>query len=555
MHEPNTCMLGIHALTCSLMRASRELALLILLQSFAIVNAQELGANWFIGSLTVYRVRNTGVSFLSSGTFLRPILPRSLCWCVDDDATFVLRGKGDSYYRIELPSVTTEGKDKVDEFKNILGQLLRYEKTPCPFKKGYMAEELPPTPVRQKSIHSHGPAKKWRLNKIWEPEDPQMRAEFEARLRSRRTASNESTARPVTPVRVDSLSKESPLRWQMMLKPVKTPTKNHDVASLDEDDSILDTTQEVVQISPENIPIPDSPLAVQPIEPEGLPVIDQEDDVDLLHPLKQHPIRNPFKTMRSVTAPPHLTLAPTVPSFASVKVVVDEADSEETASISSRDSFYSLDDEAFEHSMIQESSLHLMALNTPGHSRNSSGTVSSFPETPRAHNFHALPSPLIASDGSSASDNGISEDMPATPPTILRLRRPHKAGEVIMTAKDLDTFPILSPNFHANMRPFGKELIRKTCSLLLAPPAHLISLMLHIADLLMNRMPSKMKRHIPGAWEESDIDDDVSDDIWNDLSEDEDDFGFPISNSGISTQNAVVDQPPQIQSPDRWGID
>jgi hypothetical protein len=42
MHEPNTCILGIHGLTCSVIRARGELGLVHLATIFTFVNLRQL---------------------------------------------------------------------------------------------------------------------------------------------------------------------------------------------------------------------------------------------------------------------------------------------------------------------------------------------------------------------------------------------------------------------------------------------------------------------------------------------------------------------------------
>jgi hypothetical protein len=186
------------------------------------------------------------------------------------------------------------------------------------------------------------------------------------------------------------------------------------------------------------------------------------------------------------------------------------------------------------------------------------------PETPRAINIsHALPSPIILSDVSNS--DGDFEPLPSTPSTALRLRRPLKTADLHSPGAVSDISAI-SPQIPTNLKPLGSELIRKTCSILMAPPSHLISLMLHIAELLLNRMPSGVTRHIPGSWESSDADDESNDDIWNDLSDDEDDFGFPLIKREVDHQpRADVNiteepqephpKPPPRPAADGWEID
>ncbi|KAL8740451.1 MAG: hypothetical protein Q9184_008490, partial [Pyrenodesmia sp. 2 TL-2023] len=104
------------------------------------------------GPLRIYRVLGS-VAFLNSGSrFLKPVLAKSQCWCVDGESKFVLQAGPHTYYRIELPNTSAEDRNKVEEFKSTLGKVLQYETTPCPFKRGFTVElpEKPQTPVRKK---------------------------------------------------------------------------------------------------------------------------------------------------------------------------------------------------------------------------------------------------------------------------------------------------------------------------------------------------------------------------------------------------------------------
>ena len=71
---------------------------------------------------------------------MHAILKNSQCWCVDGDSTFVLRIRPLTYYRIELPNETENNGQYVVELKNTLPKILRYEITPCPFKRGFTIE-------------------------------------------------------------------------------------------------------------------------------------------------------------------------------------------------------------------------------------------------------------------------------------------------------------------------------------------------------------------------------------------------------------------------------
>lgn len=79
-------------------------------------------------------------AFLKCGNVVHAILKNSQCWCVDGESIFVLRIRPLTYYRIELPNVTEEDKKRVADLKSALPQILRYEITPCPFKRGFTVE-------------------------------------------------------------------------------------------------------------------------------------------------------------------------------------------------------------------------------------------------------------------------------------------------------------------------------------------------------------------------------------------------------------------------------
>lgn len=128
------------------------------------------------GPLEIYRVPGS-VSFLHSGSLLHAILPRSNCWCVDGVSKFAMRVLTDTYYRIELPGETQEELARVEEFKATLKKVLFYERTACPFARTFevpLPEEHGEERVTRKRRNTaHGPAKKWKLDRAysWKPED------------------------------------------------------------------------------------------------------------------------------------------------------------------------------------------------------------------------------------------------------------------------------------------------------------------------------------------------------------------------------------------------
>lgn len=159
------------------------------------------------GPMEIYRVPGS-VSFLHSGSLLHAIMPRSQCWCVDGLSKFAFRVLPDTYYRIELPGETPEDLEKVEELKLVLAKVLFYERSACPFARGFHVEvnedealKQPKGLGRQKS---QGRAKRWTLQGeySWKPEDweerQRLRAERErerqkeAQERQRTSESDES---------------------------------------------------------------------------------------------------------------------------------------------------------------------------------------------------------------------------------------------------------------------------------------------------------------------------------------------------------------------------
>lgn len=96
--------------------------------------------------------------FLKCGNVVHAIMKNSQCWCVDGVSKFVLRIRPLTYYRIELPHESEEDQRAVEDLKAALPKVLRYEVTPCPFKRGFTVE-LPEEATAR------------RRKKAWQPKD------------------------------------------------------------------------------------------------------------------------------------------------------------------------------------------------------------------------------------------------------------------------------------------------------------------------------------------------------------------------------------------------
>ncbi|KAF5130501.1 hypothetical protein E5D57_006839 [Metarhizium anisopliae] len=98
-----------------------------------------------VGAFCVYRAPGS-VAFLSCGSALQPILPKSQCWRVDQqNCKFILQIRRPYYWRIELPVSSIEQMNKARQFKDTLEKVLLFEKTICPFRRTFTVE-LPETP-------------------------------------------------------------------------------------------------------------------------------------------------------------------------------------------------------------------------------------------------------------------------------------------------------------------------------------------------------------------------------------------------------------------------
>ncbi|PGG95643.1 hypothetical protein AJ79_09934 [Helicocarpus griseus UAMH5409] len=105
-----------------------------------------------LGHMKIEHVLGSTI-FLKSGSVVQTLMKNCQCWCVDAQSIFVIRIRRLTYYRIELPYETKQDKEQVEELKRVLSTIIRYEVTPCPFKRGFSVElpEEAKTPKRKKA--------------------------------------------------------------------------------------------------------------------------------------------------------------------------------------------------------------------------------------------------------------------------------------------------------------------------------------------------------------------------------------------------------------------
>ncbi|KAJ4303546.1 hypothetical protein N0V90_002443 [Kalmusia sp. IMI 367209] len=479
------------------------------------------------GPLRIYRVTSSNVSFLNSGNLLHTIFPRSQCWCVDGESIFVLRIRQDTYYRIELPLESAEDTERVEHFKKVLGQVLQYEKTRCPFTRGFEVElpERPKTPPRRRPKKPPEKAKKWILDKTWQPENG---------------------SRPCTPVLEGSDAGTA--------------------SSYEEDDnsSICTDTSELVVESPATVLEATSPKPApipQPSVSERAKMFQGTRSVTA--PIKQG---NHRLSISSEAIPAEVVEGPKVEaslsetSFAAEPYIERKESTDTQSIVSTVDSFYSfetstqrspsppfLDAEAeLTNPWVGEQSI--VGVDARGRSKHrrqtSELTVRASsehieevaPVTPTDNQFVSTPTievhlspapstPPLVSDSDDDSLSPPSLDV-ATPPDAIRMKRLTGATQKRAFSPMPHPQNLFCPPAHGPRKQFTSALIRKTAEIVLGPPSHLVQLMLRIAAKISDGMFSfstyrirNTAENIPGSWESSDEED------WA-----EDDFGIPLRN-------------------------
>ncbi|KAI0474267.1 inheritance of peroxisomes protein 1-domain-containing protein [Xylaria cf. heliscus] len=111
-----------------------------------------------VGAFRIYRAPGS-VAFLSCGSALQPILPKSQCWCINEDnSRFVLQIRRPQYWRIEVPVADPDDAHRAVLLRDIFDKILLFEKTECPFERSFTVElpDPPETPVKKKAWTAEG---------------------------------------------------------------------------------------------------------------------------------------------------------------------------------------------------------------------------------------------------------------------------------------------------------------------------------------------------------------------------------------------------------------
>ena len=476
------------------------------------------------GPLRIYRVLE--VSFLNSGTTLRPILAKSQCWCVDGESKFVLKIGYDSYYRIELPNSTAEQLQKVAEFKQVLARVLQFELTPCPFRRGFTVElpEKPNEPVRKRP---------WRPRQQSQPSTVQI---------------------PKSEHEVTEIEK----------KTSESTTSQHEETNstvFDDSDSAIEGGETTKATSLADGEVFDNGDGdIEDLNNGADHNIDYEPDkLDLL----KTPTRpKSLKAARAVTAPPQLTLRTTPPSNSSSEVVTAQTTRTQSPSLSSSmESFHSFhspisplppsppysrpssplvdvcgDDTIHAHRTRNSKVDALHPVTTTETARQWIVTSTLPDPATQAESSPPLPqTPTLISDTASQGEDSLSEAITPSPRTQLRHRRSSRRRAPSPLPAPANLY---SPTTRLSGHHLTTAILQKTCSLLLGPPVQLVALMLNIARKIANGAYSGFSfgtgesgRKIPCSWDFSDTEDE---EVWE-----EDDYGVSLGNI-ISSKTTKV---------------
>ena len=484
-----------------------------------------------LGPLRIYKV--LGTAFLSSGTTLQPLLSKSQCWCVDGESKFVLRIRPNAYYRIELPRASSEDKQKVDDFKNVLRQVLLYEATPCPFKRGFTID-LPQPPQITIRKRPWRPKQQLDTMSAKEVDVVQDFGEFLVpdTFAGSPDAENSDSA---------DLNTETQRETRLGLRAANT---------------------NVIGIgNTDNKGVNEAATDHTDLSHKDLYEIDYEEPDDFKTPTRPKALR----TGRAITAPPQLTLRTSPPSNEQTKTPALPERKRESPSLSSSEGSF----DSF-HSPISPLTSSPPFPSSPGEDyagivinpiRNHKSEASEITVTAPSHElwdmsdaksadgvaYHSLPdltgTPPLISDAASQDDDHSSEPTTPSPHTKLRrhsIRRRRRNQSPLPPPSNL--YSPYSPRSHISGHHMTTAILQKTWSLLLGPPIQLVALMMRIAAKIAKGASRGTSfgfghggQRIPCSWDFSDASDEA-DDIWE-----EDDYGFSLRKN-LPSKDAHADE-------------
>ena len=462
------------------------------------------------GPLQIYRVLGS-VAFLNSGNILHPVLAKSQCWCVDGISKFVLRIRPNTYYRIELPHESRQDQEKVEEVKKVLPKILRYEVTPCPFKRGFTVDlpEAPETPIQKRP---------WRPKLPVRPSAQDVMDALDQLDELEEDASRERHPEDIgvfhAPPEV-STPFQSEMAKSTDIRNTKASGEEPHKSVAEHVERFNDGDERSVFDEPQNLKTPTRP--------------------------------KPLRTWRTVTAPPQLSLRISPPSTSDAEVFPAPLNLDRELSVSSSiESFHSF------HSPISPSTPSPPSSNsspeqwaegldyakTRRHTRETS-EVTITPSRPERWDmvddksgdesaYHSIPE--LPKTPTLPSEESWSEAVEVPTPKQVRLRRARRRPRSPLPSST-NLYSPYSPQAHVSGHHLTTAILQRTCSLLLGPPIQLVALMLRIAAKIATGAfqgsacgIGNNGQKIPCSWDFSD----ESGDDEGAAGTEEDDYGFSL---------------------------
>jgi hypothetical protein len=455
----------------------------------------------------------------------------------------------DTYYRIELPGETEEDMIKVAEFEETLRKVLFYERTACPFARGFFVDLPPEEPVvRRRRTRSHGPAKKWRLARAysWKPEDGEEPPSIEED--EDYTSDLESDGDPAHSYDSsmdDTQSDASGAIEETREIVYRTPTRpsvRERIAGL----TALRSVTSPAQITVQNTP----PKRLQQLneasgtQPAHAPAILQEVPVAMppspplsstglemtanMHSELEAPMLNPISAGELAVNEDVASVLVTPEFDETVLVSNGEPDTTEDAVLPAVSSSYVAEQES--HSDVSlpiESSDSVLDTTAPLEQPLTSANRDSLLQQSESPSASSAPTPKSQNTPGIAPQPPVSDDPYAQIRARIQARRSIGGGTTFKsptrttssTSSLASTSSTVSRHSPAQQQALTKGLVHKAVSKFLGPPAALVAIMLRIADrfsqgayaidVLPYRTPEGVSRRVPGSFdlEGSDVED------------------------------------------------
>ena len=399
----------------------------------------------------------------------------------------MLRIRDNDYYRIELPNETPEDRRIAEELKEVLSKVLQYERTICPFDRGFTVElpESPKTPTQ------------------YRPWTPRTRPRPAAEISSQDHIKADEPAGTIS----GNVSEEITDDEKEEVLSENTTSRTAAIKDLDDALDAVETPTRPKGLNGTRSVTAPPQLILKTLPPSSTmdllsSSISQDSDtasiassVDSFYSL--HSFHSPVSPLPP--SPPYSD-PPSPPQKIDFDLGIDVARSRQHKRDASE---LTVTAESF--GMAEDSS-------TPTWPQIDGPSTPLDPETPG-----------LTTDGASQSSSLWPEAVTPSPRTALRHRRRRALSPLPPPAN------LYSPQARLSGHHLTTAILQKTCSLLLGPPVQLVALMLNIAHRIARGAfytssitIGDQGQVVPGTWDQSDAETEDGE-AWA-----EDDYGISL---------------------------